>query len=154
MNTNRQNVIVALKEFLSKGTAESQQEICQFLQKQGLNVNQAKISRLLRKLGIVKIKNERGKVIYWLPKEPPPPEPSGSISSLVKDIAFNESMIIVHTIPGAAQVIARLLDYWSNDSRVLGTIAGDDSILVVPKTVADIKLVAKKISTLLAIPNK
>ncbi|CAL7959216.1 Arginine repressor [Gammaproteobacteria bacterium] len=146
---NKENLMMVLRDFLLEGSARTQEEICRALEKQGYEVNQTKISRLLRKLGVVKVKNECGEVVYWLPKEPPPPESSTTVNSLVTGVVANETMIIVHTSPGAAQLIARVLDYCNNDNEVLGTIAGDNTIFIAPKSVRNIKKIVKKIRVLL-----
>ena len=49
------------------------------------------------------------------------------------DVQANEANIIVTTSPGAAQLIARVLDYHKNQLNILGTIAGDDTIFIAPK---------------------
>ncbi|MEI8055452.1 MAG: ArgR family transcriptional regulator [bacterium] len=147
--SNKENLMMVLRDFLLEGSAKTQEEICQALEKQGYSMNQTKISRLLRKLSIVKVKNECGDVVYWLPKEPPPPESSTTVNSLVTGIVTNEVMIIVHTSPGAAQLIARVLDYCNNDNEILGTIAGDNTIFIAPKSVKNIKKVVEKVRVLL-----
>jgi transcriptional regulator of arginine metabolism len=147
--SNKENLTTVLRDFLLAGSARNQEEICRALKKQGYSANQTKISRLLRKLGVVKVKNECGEVVYWLPKEPPPPEASTAVNSLITSVAANEVMIIVHTSPGAAQLIARMLDYCNSDDKVLGTIAGDNTIFIVPKSIKNIKKIVKKIRALL-----
>jgi transcriptional regulator of arginine metabolism len=147
MTENKKDLAPILRNLLLKKTAKTQDEICWTLKKHGYQVNQTKISRLLKKLGAVKTKNEHGKIVYRLPKEPPPPNLSNLVNSLVIDITANENTIIIHTSPGAASVIARLIDYLSVESEILGTIAGDDTIFVAPKSIANIKTVFKKLRT-------
>lgn len=147
--SNKENLIATLRDFLLEESAKTQEEICKSLEKQGYVVNQTKVSRLLRKLGAVKIKNEHGKVVYWLPKEPPPPELSTPVNSLVTSVVANENIIVVHTSPGAAQLIARVLDYYNGDNEILGTIAGDNTIFIAPKSTNNIKKIMKKIKELL-----
>jgi transcriptional regulator of arginine metabolism len=149
-NNKKKLMATALRDFLLEGSAKTQEEICRALKKHGYTTNQTKISRLLKKFGIVKIKNEYGKMVYWLPKEPPPPESSTLINSLVAGIVANETMIIVHTSPGAAQLIARILDYRNDDNNILGTVAGDNAIFIAPKSVKNIKQTMEKIKLLLA----
>lgn len=143
------NLIATLKGFLLEGATKTQEEICRVLKKRGYLVNQTKISRLLRRLGVAKVKNEYGEVVYWLPKELPPPEPIASINNLVIGVVANEAMIIVYTSPGAAQLIARMLDYRNKDNEILGTIAGDDAVFVAPKSIKNIKTIMKNLKLLL-----
>lgn len=142
---NKDGLITALREFLLTESVKTQEEICSALEKQGHNVNQTKISRLLKELGVVKIKNERGEVVYWLPKESPPPESSNTIGNLIISILANESMIVIKTNSGAAGLIARMVDYCDSDDEIIGTIAGDDTIFVAPKSIKDIKKLTDKI---------
>jgi transcriptional regulator of arginine metabolism len=144
-----QSLLNVLQEFLTKESAGTQEEICLNLQKQGYKVNQTKVSRLLRKLGAVKVKDERGEIVYWLPKEPPPPEMSSPLSSLVIDIIANETLVMIHTCPGSASLVARLLDYQFRKTTILGTIAGDDTIFVMPKSIKQINTTLKEVKILL-----
>ncbi|MBU0743907.1 MAG: arginine repressor [Gammaproteobacteria bacterium] len=145
MTSSKKDLTPILKSLLLKKSAKTQDEICLALKKQGYQVNQTKVSRLLKNLGAMKVKNDQGKIVYWLPKEPPPPNLSTLVSNLVVDVVANENMIIIHTSPGAASVIARVVDYLKMESEILGTIAGDDSIFIAPKSVANIKAIYKKI---------
>ncbi len=139
----------ALHELLTEGAAGTQEEICRMLENQGHEVNQTKVSRLLRKLGAVKVKDERGQVVYWLPKEPPPPETSSPVSSLIFEIMANENMILVHTTPGAASLVARLLDYRQKETEIIGTVAGDDTIFIAPKSIKTIDKTLAEVKRLL-----
>ena len=142
---NKDGLATALREFLLAESVKTQEEICTALEKQGYNINQTKVSRLLKDLGVVKIKNERGEVVYWLPKEAPPSELSSTIGGLIISITANEFMVIVKASPGTAQLIARIIDYCDSDGEILGTIAGDDTIFIAPKSIKDIKKVTDKI---------
>ncbi len=48
------------------------------------------------------------------------------------DIDYNDAVVVIHTSPGAAQLIARLLDSLGKAEGILGTIAGDDTIFTTP----------------------
>ena len=138
-----------LRNLLIEGKVTTQEDICAALETLGHSVNQSKISRLLRKLGAVKSKNEQGQIVYRLPREPAPPTISSELSSLVIDIVANETTIIVNTSPGAAQLIARVLDYHKDEFQILGTIAGDDSIFIAPKSTKTIQDCVNQIRLLL-----
>ncbi|MFZ7157247.1 arginine repressor, partial [Avibacterium avium] len=60
------------------------------------------------------------------------PTSSSPLKNLVLDIDHNDFLIVVKTSPGAAQLIARLLDSVGKADGILGTIAGDDTIFITP----------------------
>jgi transcriptional regulator of arginine metabolism len=140
-----------LKDLLTEGVVGTQEEVCTKLVEMGHNdVNQSKISRMLRQtIGAVKGYNQHGDIVYRLPKEPAPPSKKATLGSLILRVDHNENSVFIHTSPGAASVVARLLDYCENESRIMGTVAGDDTILVLPKTISDIELVYHEIKQLI-----
>lgn len=142
-----------LKKLLLTGTVTTQEEICDALQQQGYQVNQSTISRLLRKIGAAKSKNEQGNIVYRLPLEPAPPTVGSELSSLIIDIVANETTLIVYTSPGSAQLIARILDYHKQRVKILATIAGDDTILIVPTSINSIKESLQLIKKLVALAD-
>lgn len=64
------------------------------------------------------------------------------------DVDHNETLIVIKTSPGAAQLIARLLDSVGKSEGILGTIAGDDTIFVTPTTGNDIQVLITNIQKL------
>jgi transcriptional regulator of arginine metabolism len=144
----KQELIEALKALLRGRQASSQEEIRAHLEKKGYEVNQSKISRLLRKVSAVKVENKRGEVVYSLPREPAPPAMDTSLRDLILDVVANENVIVIFTSPGSASMIARVLDYQQDSSEILGTIAGDDTIFVAPKSIKKIQKMLKEIKAL------
>lgn len=138
-----------LRRLLTEGKVTTQEELCAALESLGHPVNQSKVSRLLRKIGAVKSKNEQGQIVYRLPLEPAPPTPASPLSSLIIDVDANENTIVVFTSPGSAQLIARILDYHKKAIQILATIAGDDVIFVAPTSIKNIDFTVKKIRKLL-----
>lgn len=134
----------ALRHLLLTKNLHTQAELEEALQHLGFAANQSKISRALRKLGAIKIKTIHGTMAYQLPKEPSPPSPT-DLSDLVTGIEHNEILIVLHTIPGSAALIARLLDHQREQLNIMGTVAGDDTIIIIPKSV---KQTEKTVSTI------
>lgn len=128
-----------LRALLLEGKVTKQEDICEVLLKKGHQVNQSKISRLIRKLDAIKSKNELGQIVYRLAHEPAPPTISSQLSNLMIDAVANENTILVKTAPGAAQLIARILDYNKEKLKLMGTIAGDDTIFVAPLSIKNIQ---------------
>ena len=138
-----------LRQLLIEGKVTTQEDLCSALETIGHTINQSKISRLLRKIGAVKSKNEQGQIVYRLPIEPAPPTTSSQLSSLIMDVVANEVTIIVTMSPGSAQLIGRILDHHKKHLQVLATIAGDDTIIVVPTSIKTIDYSVKEIRKLL-----
>ncbi|MFZ7216038.1 transcriptional regulator ArgR [[Pasteurella] aerogenes] len=127
------NLTKAFKELLAQERFGSQSEIVSALQEQGFNhINQSKVSRMLTKFGAVRTRNTRMEMVYCLPNELSVPNTSSPLKNLVLDVDFNDYLIVIKTSPGAAQLIARLLDSVGKADGILGTIAGDDTIFVTP----------------------
>ncbi len=123
----------AFKALLREEKFGSQSEIVQALQEMGFeNINQSKVSRMLSKFGAVRTRNTKMEMVYQLPTELGIPTTSSPLRNLVVDIDHNDLLIVVKTSPGAAQLIARLLDSMGKGEGILGTIAGDDTIFITP----------------------
>ena len=121
------------KSLLRKERLSSQGEIVDALQEAGFdNINQSKVSRMLSKSGAVRTRNAKREMVYCLPAELGVPTTGSPLKNLVVDIDCNDCLIVIHTSPGAAQLIARLLDSIGKAEGILGTIAGDDTIFITP----------------------
>jgi transcriptional regulator of arginine metabolism len=138
-NNKQEELIKAFKDILKAENFGSQGEIVDSLKIQGFdNISQSKVSRMLSKFGAVRTRNARGDMVYCLPPELGMPTAKSPLKQLVLDIVHNKVMVIIRTSPGAAQLIARLLDSLSQKDGVLGTIAGDDTIFIAPANIAEI----------------
>ena len=145
----QEELVQAFKELLKQEQFGSQGEIVDALKAQGFtNISQSKISRMLSKYGAVRTRNARQEMVYCLPAELGVPTAKSPLRQLVLDIEHNDVMIIIRTSPGAAQLIARLLDSLSKSDGVLGTIAGDDTIFIAPTDTTMIKETIAKLENL------
>jgi transcriptional regulator of arginine metabolism len=132
-------LVKAFKALLKEECFGSQGDIVQSLQQLGFeNINQSKVSRMLSKFGAVRTRNAKQEMVYCLPAEMGVPNTSSPLKNLVIDLDHNDSMIVIRTSPGAAQLIARLLDSIGKTEGILGTIAGDDTIFIAPAHVDEI----------------
>lgn len=147
--TSKFALIDDLRRLLMEGKVATQEELCAELESLGHPVNQSKVSRMLRKIGAVKSKDEHGEIVYRLQLEPAPPTTTSQLSSLIIDVDANETTIVVYTSPGSAQLIARILDYHKKQINILATIAGDDAIFVAPTSIKNIAHSVKEIRKLL-----
>ena len=117
--THRQFAILSL---LEEKTISTQEQLRQSLNSLGFDVTQATLSRDLKRLGVVKRATENGLYKYAL-------NPSSSDVS-VKSCKASGNLIVVKTETGLAAAVAYKIDAMRLDS-VLGTVAGEDTLLVV-----------------------
>ncbi|MGL4734457.1 MAG: transcriptional regulator ArgR [Enterovibrio sp.] len=135
-NDNQEQLAKAFKELLKEEKCGSQSDIVTALQQKNFHINQSKVSRMLAKFGAVRVRNAKMQMVYCLPNELGTPYVSSSLKELVLNIDHNDALVVMHTAPGAAQLIARLLDSFSKANGILGIVAGDDTIFVAPTKAA------------------
>lgn len=154
MQTHTQDSLIkAFHSLLKQEQFGSQGEIVTALKELGFeNVNQSKVSRMLSKFGAVRTRNAKQEMVYCLPAELGVPTTSSPLRNLVVDIDHNDFVIVIHTTPAAAQLIARLLDSIGKAEGILGTIAGDDTVFVTPTKDSGIKNTLKSVRKLFG-PN-
>jgi transcriptional regulator of arginine metabolism len=126
---------------------KTQEDLVEELKKEGFLVTQATISRDLSSLGLVKAKLNNGVSVYLLPEVE---KLRNTLASFVKKIDRAENLVVIKTEPGAAQSVAASIDR-IDMPEILGTVAGDDTILVVGR---DRKNAAKVKAKLLALKSK
>jgi transcriptional regulator of arginine metabolism len=138
--TTTRDRMQALRRLLEEGGASTQDELRSNLEKQGFEVTQSTISRSLRKLSAIKATDESGRTVYRLPSDEPalPPPAQAALGDLVISIENNGALIVIQTSPGSASLVARHLDH-ARPGGILGTIAGDDTIFVAPKSLSEIQ---------------
>ncbi|APC96209.1 arginine repressor [Francisella frigiditurris] len=127
-----------LRQLILSKEFSSQNDICDTLELLGYSASQSKVNRMLKKIGAIKVKNEKKALVYKIPNEPAPPIMTDNISSLVISVSANEVMVVIDTAPGAAQLVARTLDYNKNSFEIIGIVAGDDTIFVAPSSIKNI----------------
>ena len=126
----------AIKEVIQSQPIPSQEELCIELKKRGFDVTQATLSRDLKELGVVRIHSEGG-LRYALSAESEERKMKSLIGFEVLSIDANEAMIVIRTLPGRAPGVASFLDALHHP-HLLGTVAGDDTVLVLPSTIKKI----------------
>ena len=125
-----------LKSVIEKGFAGTQLELCEHLRDYGLWIDQSAVSRALRRLGAEK-KTVSGRRVYTLPFIKKHTALPNAFSELVLRVSKNETTVVVKTISGAAQFLASIIDHKTRNA-IIGTLAGDDTILVVPASTKEI----------------
>lgn len=141
----------ALQELLSGGRASTQAEICELLAARGHAAAQSTVSRDLKRLGALRAMGADGEPVYRLGAASSAP-PRGLSVGTVTAIEHNEVLIVMRTSAGRAQVVGIELDELEHP-EILGTLAGDDTVLVVPRSVARIGELAKALRELAGLPH-
>jgi transcriptional regulator of arginine metabolism len=115
---------------------ETQEDLAASLQKEGFEVTQATVSRDIKELGITKTPTGSGRYRYVVPKERAFEDSERRMRRLLKDsvisIDFSENLLVIRTLTGNAHAVAAVIDNMGIP-EIVGTIAGDDTILIVVK---------------------
>lgn len=137
MSINSQNASARRAKaiaLIQAGLIHSQSDLVDQLNKSGFSVTQTTASRDLEEIGAVRGRNVEGESIYQIRESSDDaltrvnPVPS----KLILSVDHSANLAVVHTPPGAAQFVASSLDH-ANLTGVIGTLAGDDTIILVSK---------------------
>ena len=139
-----------LMELLREGLEGTQDEIRDRLASDGFTTTQATISRDLDDVGAVR-RHDNGRTVYGLDATNGPPVGFGKrvIAELVVGVSVSQNLVVVRTYPGMAPSVGAVLDQ-AGVKGILGTVAGDDTVLVVADEKTGGKRVAKAIESLSA----
>lgn len=133
MKAARQRQII---DIITNNKIETQDELAAALKARGYEVTQATVSRDIKELGLVKVPTEEGSYRYAMPQDQRPPNARERMRRMFLDavtrLDSSENLIIVHTLTGTAHAVAACIDqvHWP---EIIGTVAGDDTILIVVK---------------------
>ena len=144
MKTNRQSKII---EIIQKNEVETQDELSALLEKDGFRVTQATVSRDIRELKLTKIPTAGGRQKYAVITDAPENlskkyERALREGFLSMDMAQN--ILIIKTVSGMASAVCAAIDAMKM-REIVGSIAGDDTIMCAIRTVDDTYAVMKKI---------
>jgi transcriptional regulator of arginine metabolism len=131
-STARQSLIANL---IKAGGVESQAHLIKLLAKEGVKVTQATVSRDLEELRAIRVRNAVGVLQYQLPESFN--SPSTGSKNLILSATASGNLVVIKTPSGGAQLLASAIDRSGLDGAVknaIGTIAGDDTVLVVSKS--------------------
>jgi transcriptional regulator of arginine metabolism len=134
-----------ISDILARQAVSSQAVLADLLARHGVSVSQGTLSRDLDDLGAVRVRTADGELIYALPAEggdrtPRAPEVPPSLHERLARVAAetlvsaaaSANLVVLRTPPGAAQYLASAIDHTQLPS-VLGSVAGDDTVLVVAR---------------------
>ncbi len=126
----------------------TQEELLAALAEAGVEATQATLSRDLARLGARRVSRPEG-AFYELGPEG---DPLALLRGQIASVDANASLVVVKTVPGSANAIARAIDL-AQVPEVLGTIAGDDTIFVAPGGGLRPPRVAERLAELLGVPE-
>jgi transcriptional regulator of arginine metabolism len=137
-----------ITKLIRQGGVESQSHLVKLLAREGVKVTQATASRDLEELGASRARDASGEFQYVIADEST--SKTTSAANLIMSVTASGNLAVVRTPPGGAQLLASAIDRNSLNGALksaIGTIAGDDTVLVVSKTANGGADLAKSIST-------
>lgn len=149
MKQDRHSMIL---ELINKYSVETQEDLANLLRQSGYNVTQATVSRDIKQLRLIKTAIDGTTYKYAAPKETSIGEVDEKqriiLRQSVKHIECAQNIVVVGTLSGMAQAAAAVIDCMKI-KEIVGSIAGDDTIMCVTKTLDSAKVLADKIKSLL-----
>jgi transcriptional regulator of arginine metabolism len=136
-------------ELIRTRRVRSQDELARLLGKRGHAVSQATLSRDLRELRVAKVPHAEGESYYAAASDTP--DPAAGLEQLLPHLLTDadgvDNLIVVKTVAGGAQAVAEAIDLeaWP---ELLGTVAGDDTILLVLRDAGDRARILRRIDRL------
>ena len=134
-----------IRQLISEKAIETQGELAEELRKQGFNITQATVSRDIRELRLIKVLIDGEKYCYSLPDRVPfsTDQLLRVFRESISSIATSANLIVIKTLSGTAPAVGEAIDGLGWE-EILGTIAGDNTILVVASSDKAIKGLVKK----------
>lgn len=150
-----------IRDLLTRNPVRSQPELARLLDGDGVVVTQATLSRDLEELGAIKVRDAAGSLVYALPAEGgdarprPPDDASVTIGrlrrrseDLLVSVDSSGNLVVLRTPPGGAPFLASVIDHTVLPG-VIGTVAGDDTVLLVTRDPAGGHEVAARLLALI-----
>ncbi len=151
---NKHARLAAIRELVREGRYANQEELREALAGRNFDITQATLSRDIRELRLIKVPDADGRAYYSLPPETwdQTPRLERLLSTLYVGAEGTGNLLVVKTLTGGAQPVALAID-WEEWPEVLGTIAGDDTILVILRDAAHLCTIQQRIDELAGIPE-
>ncbi len=142
---------IRIIELIEQFDIETQEELAEYLKKDGFHVTQATVSRDIRELQLSKIATSAGRQKYVILKQDNSNLGDKYIRVLKEcyvSMDQAQNLLVIKTVSGMAMAVAAAVDALKY-KEIVGSIAGDDTIMVAIRTVEDTKIVMKKIREIL-----
>jgi transcriptional regulator of arginine metabolism len=131
---NREQRLLLIERLIRQNAVTTQEELLMLMEGAGMKCTQATLSRDLRQMGISRGFDGRGGYRYLLPErrvEPDEPVP-GRETEAITAMTWAKGMLLIKTPPGFAPAVAIKIDR-AGRYEIAGTVAGDDTILLIPR---------------------
>ncbi len=151
MSTKKER-LDAIRRILQTETVSNQEELLKELNNNGFSITQATLSRDIKQLKVIKVQDGNGNYAYRLPDYVMAANPDKELENLPSNIQFSGNLVVVRTRPGYAMGIASDIDSHT-PNEILATIAGDDTILVIPREGIPRKQIAEALLHFIEQPN-
>ena len=136
-----------VKEIIEQNSITKQTEITDILfKKYKINITQSNISRILKQIKAVKVPSVNKEMVYEIQEKLA--DTVNYIKKFVKKIDTNGYQIVINSYPGAGSLIAKTIDE-KGIKNILGTIAGDNTVLIIPKDIKTIYELKKEIENII-----
>lgn len=135
-----------IRELIQSHRIASQEQLRELLETRGFDVAQATLSRDIRELRLIKMHDPEGGTHYTLPPEAWDTAPALTrlLPALYLGAEGTGNLLVVKTMVGGAQAVAEAID-WEEWPEVLGTLAGDDTILLILRDATQLQNVVKRL---------
>ena len=141
-----------IKDIVENQVVETQEELADALRKQHIEVTQSTVSRDIKELMLVKVPSGDGRYRYAYPLEKSMVFSRNRMARMFQDsvtgLNHSDNIIVIKTLPGTANAVASTLDY-AKWPEIIGTVAGDDNILVVIKPKEAVPKIIKKLEMMI-----
>src|SRR6266511_3139267 len=142
----RQRLVASL---VSRKRISTQFELLDALAGEGCRITQATVSRDIRELGLEKVRDPLGRPRYVAPQSARRTDPREALATILDQFGRSATpagnVVVLQSELGSAPAIARAIDQLEHE-RIVGTLAGDDTVLVVAPSERDAKSLARELS--------
>lgn len=137
---------IKIREIITNFDIDTQDELVERLKNAGFNVTQATVSRDIKELHLVKVPMQDGRYKYSLPADQrfnPLQKLKRTLTDSFINIDHTDHLIVMKTLPGNANAVGALIDNLDWE-EIMGTICGDDTILIICRTSEDSPIVTRQ----------
>ncbi|TSB45381.1 transcriptional regulator AhrC/ArgR [Alkalicoccobacillus porphyridii] len=137
---------IKIREVIANQAIETQEDLVDYLKDLGYNVTQATVSRDIKELHLVKVPMQDGRYKYSLPADQrfnPLQKLKRSLTDSFISIDSTDNLIVMKCLPGNANAIGALIDNLDWE-ELMGTICGDDTLLIICKNKQDGELISAR----------